>query len=164
MVAPQVSYLKAHGPYRCLRDGYRIYVCPLRLSCPISSATISPLRHFLPTTTAMAKTEITGDELNARTKVNGEQRGAHREKDCPRDRNEHGFKLKHAQDAALDRYRTCRCFSSCLSPASCKIKRGKDRLFELSVETDSTTATFARGTMRAEMASVKSLSTLSQRL
>src|SRR2546421_4412971 len=57
-----------------------------------------------PKTTAMAKTEITGDKLNARTKVNGEQRYTHRDKDCLRDRNEHGFKFKHAQDAALDRY------------------------------------------------------------
>jgi hypothetical protein len=35
-------------------------------------------------------------------------------------------------------------------------------LFELPVETDSTTAAFARGTMRAAMAGTKSLSTVSQ--
>jgi hypothetical protein len=99
--------LKAHGSYRRLRDGYRIYARPLRLFCllcPISSATLSLLRHFLPITTATAKAEINEDELNARTKVNGGQRGAHRDKDCLRDGNEHGFKFKHAQDAASDRY------------------------------------------------------------
>ena len=37
-----------------------------------------PASHFLQTTTAMARKKITGDELSARAKANGYQRGAHR--------------------------------------------------------------------------------------
>ena len=51
----------------------------------------------------MARKKITGDELNARAKANGYQRGAHRDKDSLRDRNKHVDKVKKDQDAALDR-------------------------------------------------------------
>ena len=110
MVEPPVSYLRVHGPYRCLRDGYRIEVCRLHvfyvfyLPCSTSSTTLSLLRHFLRTTTAIAKKKITGAELTARAKANGYQRGAHRDKDSLRDRNKHVDKVKRDQDAAFDRY------------------------------------------------------------
>ena len=74
------------------------------LPCFTSLTTLSLLRHFLRTTTAMAKKKITGAELAARAKANGYQRGAHRDKDSLRDRNKHVDKVKRDQDAALDRY------------------------------------------------------------
>jgi hypothetical protein len=67
-------------------------------------STLSLLRHFLRTTTAMAKKKITGAELTARAKANGYQRGAHRDKDSLRDQNKHVDKVKMDQNAALDRY------------------------------------------------------------
>src|SRR5947209_20443770 len=72
MVKPLVSYFKANGPCRCLRDGYRIWVRQLRLfsSCPIPPTTLFLLRYFLRTTTARAKQKITQDELSARAKTN----------------------------------------------------------------------------------------------
>ena len=86
-----VSPLWSHGflrrgysPCRCLRDGCRVWVCRLRFfgsSCPVSSTIPYLLRHFLATTTAMAKQEITGEELSARAKANGYRRGVHRDKD-----------------------------------------------------------------------------------
>jgi hypothetical protein len=82
---------RGYSPCRCLRDGYRIWVCRLRFfgsSCPISPTTLSLLRYFLRTTTAMAKQKITGDELSARAKANGYQRGVYRDKDSLRDRRE----------------------------------------------------------------------------
>jgi hypothetical protein len=36
-------------------------------------------------TTAIGRKKVTGDELSARTKENGYQRGAHRDKDSRRD-------------------------------------------------------------------------------
>ena len=47
--------LRVYGPYRCLRDGYCISICWLRLfylSCPISSSTAS-FRYFLHTDRAL---------------------------------------------------------------------------------------------------------------
>ena len=52
----------------------------------------------------MERKKITEDDLNARAKANGYQRGAHREKDGRRNRNKHIDKVKKDQDAALDRY------------------------------------------------------------
>jgi hypothetical protein len=52
----------------------------------------------------MAKQKITEDELNARAKAKGYQRGAHRDKDSLRDRKKHIDKTKQNQDATLDRY------------------------------------------------------------
>jgi hypothetical protein len=52
----------------------------------------------------MAKKKITGDELSARAKENGYQRGAHRDEDSLRDQNKHVDKVKRDQNAALDRY------------------------------------------------------------
>jgi hypothetical protein len=52
----------------------------------------------------MAKKEITGDELSARAKENGYQRGAHQDEDSLRDQNMHVAKFKRDQNAALDRY------------------------------------------------------------
>jgi hypothetical protein len=57
-----------------------------------------------PPPTAMAKKEITGDELSARAKENGYQRGAHQDEDSLRDQNMHVAKFKRDQNAALDRY------------------------------------------------------------
>jgi hypothetical protein len=66
--------------------------------------TVSLLRYFLRPTTAMTKKKVTGDELSARAKVNGHQRGAHRDKDSLRDQNKHVDRVKMHQNAALDRY------------------------------------------------------------
>jgi hypothetical protein len=80
--------LRVYGPCRCLQDGCRIWVCPLRLfclSCPIYLKPASLLSYFLRPPTAMAKKKITGDELSARAKENGYQRGAHRDEDSLRD-------------------------------------------------------------------------------
>jgi hypothetical protein len=52
----------------------------------------------------MAKKKIIGDELSARVKENGYQRGAHRDKDSLRNQNKHVDKVKRDQNAALDRY------------------------------------------------------------
>lgn len=52
----------------------------------------------------MVRKKITVDELNARTKENGYQRGAHREEDSRRDCNKHIDRVKRDQDGALDRY------------------------------------------------------------
>jgi hypothetical protein len=73
MVEPPVFYL-VYGRCRCLRDGCRIWVCPLRLfACRVSYLfdVASLLRYFLPLPppfTTMAKKKITGDELSARAK------------------------------------------------------------------------------------------------
>ena len=52
----------------------------------------------------MAKKKVTGEELSARAKANGYQRGAHRDKDSLRDQNKHVATVKMRQDAMLDRY------------------------------------------------------------
>src|SRR5205823_1373430 len=90
MVKPLVSYFKANGTCRCLRDGYRIWVRQLRLfsSCPIPPTTLSLLRYFLRTTTARAKQKITQDELSARAKTNVYQRDVYRDNNSLRDRRE----------------------------------------------------------------------------
>jgi hypothetical protein len=46
----------------------------------------------------------TGDELNARAKANGYNRGTHREEDSRRDCNKHKDDTIKDQDKALDRY------------------------------------------------------------
>jgi hypothetical protein len=102
-----VFLLRAHGPYRYLRDGYRILICQQRLfclSCPVSSSTLSYPRYFFRLSSAMAKKKITGAELVARARANGYQRGTHRDKDGLRDRNKHVDKVQLDQNAALDRY------------------------------------------------------------
>jgi hypothetical protein len=52
----------------------------------------------------MARKKLTGDELSARAKANGYQRGAHRDKDSLRDQRKHTGKTKKDQDKALKRY------------------------------------------------------------
>jgi hypothetical protein len=99
--------LKAHGPYRCLRDGYRVSISWHRLFClsyPLSPSTLSYRHYFHRTSTAMARKKIIAEELSARARANGYQRGAHRDKDGLRDRNKHVDKVKKDQDTALDRY------------------------------------------------------------
>ena len=61
-------------------------------------------RGFLRPTAATARKKTTGDDLSARGKENGYQRGAHRDKDSLRDQNKHVDKVKKDQNAALDRY------------------------------------------------------------
>jgi len=102
-----VFLLRAHSPYRYMRDGYRILICQQRLfclSCPVSSSTLSYPRYFFRPSTAMARKKITVGELSARARANGYQRGTHRDKDCLRDRNKHVDKIQMDQNAALDRY------------------------------------------------------------
>ena len=74
------------------------------LSLSLSLSTLSFLHRFVSPATAMARKKIIWDELSARAKANGYQRGAHRDKDSLRDRNKHVDKVKRDQDAALDRY------------------------------------------------------------
>jgi hypothetical protein len=52
----------------------------------------------------MAKKKIAGDELSARAKANGYQRGAQRGRDSVRDLNKHGDTVKMNQDATFDHY------------------------------------------------------------
>jgi hypothetical protein len=64
----RVFLLRAHCPYRYLRDGYRILICQQRLfclSCPVSSSTLSYPRYFFRPSTAMARKKITVGELSA---------------------------------------------------------------------------------------------------
>src|SRR5438105_3297529 len=72
------------------------------LSCPIYLSTVSLLRYFLRPTAAMTK-KVTGDELSARAKANGYQRGAHRDKNSLRDQTKHVDRVKMHQNTALDR-------------------------------------------------------------
>jgi hypothetical protein len=95
MVEPPVSYLRVHGPYRYLRDGYRIYVCRLHvfyLPCPTSSTR----RH--------GQKEDYWSRAGRSCQSEWLPEGAHRDKDSLRDRNKHVDKVKRDQDAALDRY------------------------------------------------------------
>jgi hypothetical protein len=106
MVEPPVSYLESTVPaatsemavvFRsagCARFACR--VLPLRHHCL--------LRHFVHTATVIAGKKVATDELSARAKANGYQRGIHREKDSLRDRNKHVDRVKRDQDTALDRY------------------------------------------------------------
>jgi hypothetical protein len=50
------------------------------------------------------KRDDAGEELLARAKANGYQRGAHKDKDQVRDLHKHIDKTKRDQDAALNRY------------------------------------------------------------
>jgi hypothetical protein len=50
----------------------------------------------------MARKKVTGDDLSARGKENGYQRGLHRDKDNLREQNKHVDKVKKDQNAALD--------------------------------------------------------------
>jgi hypothetical protein len=59
----------------------------------------------------MARKKITGDELNARAKAHGYQRGIRRDEDSRRDRNKHLDDTKKDQDTALDRYMLSPAFS-----------------------------------------------------
>jgi len=52
----------------------------------------------------MAKQKITGEELGARAKAKGYQKGAHRDNDSLRDRKKHIDKTMQNQDGSLDRY------------------------------------------------------------
>jgi hypothetical protein len=75
----------------------------LLVAISLSLSTLPFHRRFLhPTTTNMAR-KATGDELSARAKENGYQRGAHRDKDSLRDQNKHVDKVKKDQNGALDR-------------------------------------------------------------
>jgi hypothetical protein len=49
----------------------------------------------------MARKKITGDELSARAKENGYQRGAHRDKDSHRDQNDY---VNEATNTVLGRH------------------------------------------------------------
>ena len=108
MVEPLVSHLESTVPSRCLRDGYCVWVCPLCLFCFVVShlfeygllPALLPPPHY-----PMAKRKkVAGDELSARAKANGYQRGVHRDKDSLRDQNKHVDRVKMHQNAALDRY------------------------------------------------------------
>ena len=94
MVEPPVySYLESTVPAAACESSHLSWVCRPCLfysSCAISSTTLCLLRYFLRTATVMGRKRITGDELNARAKANGYQRGAHREEDSRRDCNKHG--------------------------------------------------------------------------
>jgi hypothetical protein len=48
-------------------------------------------------TTAMARKKVTGDDLSARGKENGYQRGLHRDKDNLREQNKHVDEVKKDQ-------------------------------------------------------------------
>jgi len=85
--------------------------CGLRLFCLSRSLSLSTLpfhRRFLHRilyrTTTMARKKVTGDELSARAKENGYQRGAHRDKDSLRDQNKQVDKVKKDQNGALAHY------------------------------------------------------------
>jgi hypothetical protein len=65
----------------------------------------------------MVRKKITADELSARAKANGYQRGAHRDKDSLQDKNKHVDKVKKDQDAALHRHLTD--IRSALAPEKC---------------------------------------------
>ena len=98
--------LRVHGPCRSLRSSHLSWVCRPYLfysSYAISSTTLCLLRYFLRTATVMGRKQ-TGDELNARAKANGYQRGTYRDKDSLRDQNKHVDKVKMDQNAASDRY------------------------------------------------------------
>ena len=71
---------------------------------PYSSEERGTEGHFISVRPRMTRKKITGDELSARAKANGYQKGAHREEDGRRNRNKHIDKVKKDQDAALDRY------------------------------------------------------------
>jgi hypothetical protein len=74
----------------------------LLVAIALSLSTFLFHRRFLHPTTNMAR-KATGDELSARAKENGYQRGAHRDKDSLRDQNKHVDKAKKDQNGALDR-------------------------------------------------------------
>ncbi|KAN0086961.1 hypothetical protein V8E54_000649 [Elaphomyces granulatus] len=85
-----------------------------RAKRPLKNGALPPLLSLLTTyylidshsaRSAMArKKETTAEELFARAKANGYQRGAHREKDSIRDDNKHREKTKKDQDRYLDVY------------------------------------------------------------
>jgi hypothetical protein len=76
------------------------------LAFPPSLATLGfsfrPLPSRLPAASAMSRNP--DQELVARAKAEGYQRGAHKEKDKVRNRHKHVDKIKKDHDAALDRY------------------------------------------------------------
>jgi hypothetical protein len=67
------------------------------MSRPTSSTTLSFLRHFLHTATAMARKKIIADELSTRAKSEWLPEGLHIQ-------NKHVDKVKKDRDAALHRY------------------------------------------------------------
>jgi hypothetical protein len=77
--------LGVHGLYRLLGMNVVFESGGLRLlivfSLSPSLGTLSFLHGFLNLTTAMARKKITRDELSARAKANGYQRGIHQNKD-----------------------------------------------------------------------------------
>jgi hypothetical protein len=60
----------------------------------LSQSTLSFLRRFLSPTTATGRKKMTGDELGARVKANGYQKGAHRDEDSLQNQNKHVDKVK----------------------------------------------------------------------
>jgi len=86
MTEPPVSYLKFAVPTASWEmdvvfesAGYACFALSLSLSLSLSTFP------FHRPTTAIGRKKVTGDELSARTKENGYQRGAHRDKDSRRD-------------------------------------------------------------------------------
>ena len=107
MAEPQVSYLKFAVPTASweMNVVFESGGCACSsYSLSLTQSTLSFLRRFLSPTATMARKKITGDELSARAKANGYQRGAHQDKDSFRDQNKHVDKAKRDQNAALDRY------------------------------------------------------------
>ena len=107
VVEPTGFLLRVYGPYRCLRDGYGILVCRLRLfACRVlhlRPPSPSSVTSFIPPPPRQERRPLR-TSLSARAKANGYQRGAHRDKDSLRDQNKHMDKVKKDQDAALHRY------------------------------------------------------------
>jgi hypothetical protein len=86
-------------PARWLSPVLVLLVVVISLRAPCSF-----LRHFLRTTTAIARKKTTGDELGALAKANSYQGGAHRDRDGLRHCNKHVDKVKKDQYAASDGY------------------------------------------------------------
>ena len=74
------------------------------LSTSILSYIYRFLCRFLRYTTVMGRKKIIGDELSVRTKGNGYQQGAHRDKDGLQDQDKRVDRAKRNQNAVLDRY------------------------------------------------------------
>jgi hypothetical protein len=56
----------------------------------------------------MVRKKVTADELNARARENGYQRGVHQENDCLRDRNKHVDRVKAGSEYSFRSLRPVR--------------------------------------------------------